>query len=126
MTTKIMLVDDALIMRMMLRDIIMKMGGCEIVAEASAPAQVMPLLAENKPDIVCLDLTLDDSPEPAGMALLGEIERSRPGTRVVIISAIDQKEITARALALGARAYIAKPFDAGEVAATLRRLGAGV
>ena len=120
MTTKIMLVDDALIMRMMLRDIIRKLDGCEVVAEAAGPAQVMPLFLEKKPDIVCLDLTLDDGPEPAGIALLGEIKKARPGTRVVIISALDQRDITARAIALGAQAYIAKPFNAEEVAAALR------
>jgi len=122
MTTKIMLVDDALIMRMMLRDIIRQLADCTIVAEAGKPELVMPLFREQQPDIVCLDLTLDDSQVPAGITLLAEIKRANPAVRMAIISALEQQEITDQALALGANAYITKPFNSGEVAATLHRL----
>lgn len=125
MATKIMLVDDALIMRMMLRDIIGKLDGFAVVAEAGKPELVMPLVAEHHPDIVCLDLTLDDSQVPAGITLLGEIKQSFPAVKVIIISALEQKEITDQALHFGASAYITKPFNAQEVAATLQRLTKG-
>ncbi len=118
---KVMLVDDALIMRMMLRDIVVRIG-FTVVAEAAKPADVLPLVEEKQPDIVCLDLTLDDSQVPAGITLLGEIKRKFPRVRVAIISALEQQEITEQALALGAGAYLTKPFNGDEVAATLRRL----
>ena len=121
MGTKVMIVDDALIMRMMLRDIL-KAAGCEIVAEVGIPALVLKKYDETSPDVVCLDLTLDDSLVPAGITLLDEIRKRNPRAKVIIISALEQKEITDQALKLGAKAYITKPFDKMEVAATIKRV----
>lgn len=121
MGTKVMIVDDALIMRMMLRDIL-KAAGCEIVAEVGIPALVLKKYDETAPDVVCLDLTLDDSLVPAGITLLDQIRQRNPRAKVIIISALEQKEITDQALKLGAKAYITKPFDRQEVAATIKRV----
>jgi len=93
-----------------------------IPAEVGIPALVLKKYDETSPDVVCLDLTLDDSLVPAGITLLDEIRKRNPRAKVIIISALEQKEITDQALKLGAKAYITKPFDKMEVAATIKRV----
>ena len=71
MANRILIVDDAAFMRMMIRDILSK-NGFEVVAEAADGAQAIEKYKEHKPDLITMDITM---PEMDGITALKEIRK---------------------------------------------------
>lgn len=115
----VMIVDDALFMRKVMRGILEERG-CRVVAEAASGIEAMRSLHEHTPDIIILDIIL---PDANGLDLLKSIFAVSPATRVAICSSIGQEPVISKALALGAGAFIQKPFSPEKVAAALAQLG---
>ena len=112
-----MIVDDAAVMRMRLRDILEPKF--KILAEAENGDQAISLYKEVKPDFVTLDITM---PGADGLQALESILSTNPDARVVIVSAVGQKQIVFQALSKGAKDFIVKPFDADRVLKAVNRL----
>ena len=112
-----MIVDDAAVMRMRLRDILEPKF--KILAEAENGDQAISLYKEVKPDFVTLDITM---PGTDGLQALENILNNNPDARVVIVSAVGQKQIVFQALSKGAKDFIVKPFDADRVLKAVNRL----
>lgn len=72
MANRILIVDDAAFMRMMIRDILVK-NGFEVVGEAQDGAQAIEKFKELRPDLITMDITM---PEMDGIAALKEIKKS--------------------------------------------------
>lgn len=118
MARTVMIVDDALFMRSILRGILEEHGH-RVVAEAASAAEAKQLLRETSPDIITLDIILPDS---NSLELLKEIVSTRPASRVLVCSAIGQDAIVAKALELGAKAFLQKPFSPEKVIEALNSL----
>ena len=73
MSKRILIVDDAAFMRMMIKDILTK-NGFEVVGEAADGVQAVEKYAELKPDLVTMDITM---PEMDGITALKEIKVNR-------------------------------------------------
>lgn len=114
----VLIVDDAEFMRAMLREIVQDLGWT-VVAEAGDGAEAVELQARLRPDLTLLDLTM---PTMDGNEALAAILARDPEARVVMITALGQKDQVLAAIKLGARDFILKPFDAERVGATLTRL----
>ncbi len=112
-----MIVDDASIMRMRLREILEKEFA--IVAEASNGEEALAMYNAHLPDFLTLDITM---PHMNGLRALKGILSSYPDARVVIVSAVGQKQIVFEALELGAKDFVVKPFDPERVLKAVRRL----
>jgi len=104
--TRVLVVDDSALMRRHLRDILERLGGCE-VALARNGVEALATLATFNPDVVTLDVNM---PEMDGLTCLSHIMTSRP-LPVVMVSSLTEEgaEITLQALALGAVDFIQKP-----------------
>ncbi|OEH85831.1 two-component system response regulator [Desulfuribacillus stibiiarsenatis] len=111
MTARIMIVDDAAFMRMMIKDILSK-NGFEVVAEAADGAQAVEKYKELKPDLVTMDITM---PEMDGIAALKEIKKVDPSAKVLMCSAMGQQAMVIDAIQAGAKDFIVKPFQADRV-----------
>ena len=120
MSATVMIVDDAIFMRSILRGI-MKDKGYTVVAEAASGIEAMKNLHIHKPDIITLDIIL---PDANGLDLLESILKARPQAKVVVCSSIGQDPIVAKALAHGAKAFIQKPFTPEKVLEVLQSLEA--
>ncbi len=118
MSHAVLIVDDAEFMRAMLREIVQDLGWT-VVAEAGDGPDAVALHARHNPDLVLLDITM---PTMDGNEALAAILARDPQARVVMITALGQKEQVLAAIKLGARDFIIKPFDPERVAATLTRL----
>ncbi len=118
MSHAVLIVDDAEFMRAMLREIVQDLGW-SVAGEAGDGAEAVELHAILKPDLVLLDITM---PTMDGNEALAAILARDPQAKVVMITALGQKEQVLAAIKLGARDFIIKPFDAERVAATLTRL----
>jgi two-component system chemotaxis response regulator CheY len=115
---RLLIVDDALIMRKMIRDVARE-AGWEVVAEGSNGREGVELYRSLRPDLVTLDLVM---PEMGGLDALVRIRGDDPDARVVIVTALDQKEMVAEAIGAGALDFIVKPFDRGRMLSLLTKL----
>jgi two-component system chemotaxis response regulator CheY len=120
MSATVLIVDDAVFMRNILRAII-KDKGYTVVAEAASGIEAMRNLHDHNPDIVILDIIL---PDVNGLDLLGSILKDRPQTKVAICSSIGQEQTIKKALDHGAKAFIQKPFTPEKVLVALGSLEA--
>jgi two-component system, chemotaxis family, chemotaxis protein CheY len=113
----ILLVDDAMIIRLILRKILTE-AGFEIAGEASNGAEAIRKYQEVKPDLVTMDITM---PEMGGIKALKAIREIDPNAKVVICSAMGQKSLIIEAMEAGALNFIAKPFDEAKVIETIQK-----
>ncbi len=104
---RLLVVDDALIMRAMIKDIA-KQAGWEIAGEATNGRECLERYRELAPDLVTLDIVM---PELDGVEALRQLRQEFPQANVVMVTAIDQKEKLSECIRLGARDFIVKPFD---------------
>jgi two-component system chemotaxis response regulator CheY len=111
MGTKVLIVDDAAFMRMMLRDILAK-NGFEVVGEADNGKIAVQMYSELKPDVVTMDITM---PEMDGIAAVKEIKAADPSAKVVMVSAMGQQAMVIEAIRSGAADFIVKPFQPDRV-----------
>ncbi len=105
---KILLVDDSAFMRKVLRDIF-ESAGYTNFSEAGNGTEAIQKFKSEKPDFIFLDIIM---PDVNGMDVLREIGSE---ARVIVVSAVGQKEMIEQAKTLGALDYIVKPFDRDQV-----------
>lgn len=111
MSNRILIVDDAAFMRMMIKDILSK-NGFEIVGEAADGQQAVEKYKELQPDLVTMDITM---PEMDGITALKEIRNINPNAKVIMCSAMGQQSMVIDAIQAGAKDFIVKPFQADRV-----------
>lgn len=114
---RILIVDDAAFMRMMIRDILTK-NNFEVAGEATNGDEAVTKFIELQPDLVTLDITM---PGMDGVSVLKKIREKDPAARVVMCSAMGQQAMVVEAIQNGARDFINKPFHPQKVVETLRR-----
>ena len=119
MNQTVMIVDDSFFMRNILRGMLEEKGYV-VVAEAASAIETMKKLHTHKPDIILLDIILPDS---SSLDLLQSIIEALPESSVVVCSAIGQELVIQRALELGAKAFVQKPFTPEKVIGVLESLG---
>ncbi len=112
-----MIVDDAAVMRMRLRDILATRYN--IVAEAENGLDAVQKCGEFRPDFVTMDITMA---EMNGMEALNRLLKAFPDAKIVMVSAMGQKQTVFQALAAGAKDFIIKPFDPDRVKLAIGRL----
>ncbi|OCS84260.1 response regulator [Caryophanon latum] len=117
MGNRILIVDDAAFMRMMIKDILTK-NGYEVVGEAADGIQAVEKYNELKPDLVTMDITM---PEKDGIAALKEIKAANPGATIIMCSAMGQQAMVIDAIQAGAKDFIVKPFQADRVIEAIQK-----
>lgn len=118
---KVLIVDDALFMRTMLRDIFDE-SGWHIVAESESGEQAIEDYNRFKPDIVTMDVVM---PEMSGIDALQKILTNDPDARIVVCSALGQKHLIIDAIQAGAKDFIVKPFKKEQVLEVVERVISG-
>ncbi len=117
MANKILIVDDAAFMRMMVRDILTK-NGFEVCGEANNGLEAIVKYKELKPDLVTMDITM---PEMDGIAALKEIKKFDPQAKVIMCSAMGQQGMVIDAIQAGAKDFIVKPFQPDRVVEAIKK-----
>ncbi len=108
---KILIVDDTLFMRTLLKNIIFS-GGHTIAGEAGDGDEAIAKYRELKPDLVTMDVVM---PKMNGIDALKEIRAFDQNARVIMCTAVGQEQMVKLAIKNGARGYIVKPFQAPKV-----------
>ncbi|MDR1571942.1 MAG: response regulator [Clostridiales Family XIII bacterium] len=115
---KILIVDDAAFMRMMVKDNLKKAGYTDFI-EAGNGEEAMNLFSEQNPDIVLLDITM---PVKDGIETLTDIKQKNPAAKVVMCSAMGQESMVVEAIKLGALDFIVKPFKPERLVQTVKSI----
>src|SRR5262244_1378512 len=108
MPKRVMIVDDAVFMRNMIRDIFSS-GGYEAIEKYRSL----------KPDLTTMDIVM---PYKSGIEATREIVKGDPKAVVVICSALGQESLVMEAIEAGAADFIVKPFRAEDVLAVVKKV----
>lgn len=103
----ILVVDDAMFMRTMLKNILVKQG-FTVIGEAGNGREALEQYKALKPDIVTLDITM---PEVDGLQAVKDIMAYDRNAKVIMCSAMGQQAMVLEAIQSGARDFIVKPFQ---------------
>lgn len=115
---RILIVDDAAFMRMMLKDILTK-NGFEVCGEAANGREALEKYKELHPDLTTLDITM---PEKDGISALKDIEAFDPTAKCIMCSAMGQQAMVIEAIQSGAKDFIVKPFQADRVLESVKKV----
>ena len=117
MAVRVLVVDDAAFMRMMVKDILSK-NGYEVVGEAENGMKAVEKFTELRPDLVTMDITM---PEMDGISAVKAIKKIDPKAKIVMCSAMGQQAMVIEAIQAGARDFIVKPFQQDRVLEAVRK-----
>jgi len=118
MAKRILVTDDALFMRVTLKNILTK-GGYEVVGEASNGRESVELYHQTKPDLVTMDITM---PEMDGITAVREIRKKYPDANIIMCTAMGQKNMVMEAVSAGAKDFIVKPFQPEKVLDAIQKI----
>lgn len=104
---RVLIVDDALIMRKRIRQIAEE-AGWQVAGEAKDGEEALDLYERESPDLVTMDIVM---PKMDGVTALQQLMQDDPHARVVMVSAVNQKEKLAQCIQAGAIDFIVKPFE---------------
>jgi two-component system chemotaxis response regulator CheY len=115
---KLLVVDDSNIMR---RAISKYLGNTslELVGTAGDGMEALKLFQETLPDLVTMDITM---PKMDGLDSLKKILEIKEDTKILVVSALSDKATGLKALTLGAKGFLSKPFTQEELVEEIRRV----
>lgn len=108
---KVMIVDDSMVMRNMIRDVLTK-NGFNVVGQAKCVADAVTMYQQIKPDLVTMDVVM---PGETGIEGVKKLVALDPAVRVLMVSGLNQKNLVIQAMENGAKDYIVKPFEADDL-----------
>ncbi len=106
----ILIIDDEKLIRWSLEKDLSKLGF--VVYEAENCRRAMSILKDSDPDLIILDQNL---PDGTGIEMLQNINESKSGTPVIMLTAVDKSDVAVQAMKLGAHDYITKPINFEEL-----------
>lgn len=118
MGKRILVVDDAAFMRMMIKDVLVK-NGYDVIGEAENGLKAIEKYKELTPDLVLMDITM---PELDGIQAVKQIKAFDAGAKIVMCSAMGQQAMVIESIQAGARDFIVKPFQAERVLEAIRKV----
>jgi two-component system NarL family response regulator len=121
--TRLLLVDDHLVVRIGLRGLLETQTDLEVVAEAAGGEAAVREFEKHRPDVTLMDLRMPDRSGPEAIAA---IRQKFPDARVLVLTTFDNDEDIFRALEAGAVGYLLKNTDSKSLLATIRAVHAGM
>lgn len=108
---RILIADDSAVIRKTLKRILIS-AGHDVVEEAKNGVEAVELYAKSQPDMVTMDISM---PIMSGIEAVKNIVNKYHDAKIIMISAIDEKNQVFEALECGAKHYIIKPFNENTV-----------
>ena len=119
--SSVMLVDDHTVLREGLRRCF-ELAGFEVVADVGDGESALEMLAQARPDVVLMDISL---PGRDGIQVTRQLRRQCPETAVVVLTMFADEPTVKEAFGAGAAAYLTKDCSASEIVATVRHVAEG-
>ncbi|GAB4183401.1 MAG: response regulator [Thermoflexibacter sp.] len=118
MSKKVLIVDDSLYMRTIIKDALSE-AGYEIIGQAANGESAIDMALELQPDIITLDNIL---PDMLGLDILRTLKEEGLASKILMISAVGQQSVIEEGLKLGAESYIVKPFSSEQLLEAVKKL----
>ncbi len=118
MTPRVLVVDDLPFMQSLLGDIL-RNAGMLVAAKAENGRDALAAYLATEPDVVLLDIAM---PEMDGLTALRKLRQLDPAARVVMCSALGEQSLIVKAIQLGARDFVIKPFRSERVLSAVTRV----
>jgi two-component system, chemotaxis family, chemotaxis protein CheY len=118
MSKRVLVVDDAVFMRNMIKDIFVA-AGFQVIGEASNGLEAVERYQELKPDLITMDIVM---PFRSGIDATREIIKQDPNAVVLMCSALGQESLVMEAIEAGAMDFVVKPFRAEDVLAVVNKV----
>lgn len=118
MSKRVLVVDDAAFMRMMVKDVLTK-NGYDVVGEAENGQKAIEKYKELTPDLVVMDITM---PEVDGIQAVKEIKSIDGDAKIIMCSAMGQQAMVIESIQAGAKDFIVKPFQADRVIEAVKKV----
>lgn len=122
MAIRVYLVDDHALVRTGMKLILAQEVDIEVVGEADSGEAALPAIRALKPDVVLCDLHL---PGISGLEVTERISRADYGSRVVVVSVLEDGPLPKRLIDAGAAGYLGKAGDAAELVRAVREVARG-
>ena len=119
---RILVVDDHTLFREGLTALLQAAADIEVVGEASSGEEAIALATELQPDIVLMDIRMDDV---NGIEATRRIRQAQPGIRVIMLTMVERDDSLLAALRAGAQSYILKGADKKQVLKTIHAVAEG-
>lgn len=116
--SKILIVDDAVFMRKVIRDLLTENNYTDLI-EAEDGTQAVAKYAEEKPDLVIMDITM---PSLDGIETIKQIREINPDATILMCSAMGHEVMVQEALTHGAKDFVVKPFKPERVIRAVKSL----
>lgn len=118
---KILVCDDSVLARKQLMDAVKEIADGAIFLEGRNGAEAIELYKKEKPDIVFMDIVM---PEKDGNEALSEIKAFDQDAVIIIVSSVGTQDQLKKAIQLGAKDFIQKPFEKNQISEIIElRLG---
>jgi two-component system, chemotaxis family, chemotaxis protein CheY len=118
MEARILITDDTIFTRTVLKSIL-SANGFKAILEAGNGEEAVRQYKQFKPDVVLMDITM---PIMDGLTALREIRTFDPDAKVIMCTALGQKNMVVDAIKSGARDFIVKPFQSNRVLESVTRV----
>jgi len=119
---RLLIADDHTLVRQGLRQLCEGLGGFTVVAEAENGAQAVALARTARPDVILMDIVM---PDLDGVRAIRHILRETPASRVIALTMYRQEAYMLDAIRAGARGYLLKTVDAGELITAIEAVHRG-
>lgn len=118
---KILVCDDSVLARKQLMDAVKEVATGAVFIEGKNGAEAVELYKKEKPDLVFMDIVM---PEKDGTTALSEIRAFDNDAVIIIVSSVGTQEQLKKAIQLGAKDFIQKPFETNQITEIIElRLG---
>ncbi|NLT37794.1 MAG: response regulator [Methanomassiliicoccus sp.] len=108
---KVMIVDDSMVMRAMIKDVLTK-EGFEVVGQAKNGKEALEQYPKLNPDLVTMDIIM---PGEHGTDVVKKMMDLDKDARIIIVSGLNQKNLVMQAMDNGAKEFLVKPFENKEL-----------
>lgn len=118
MPIKVLIADDAVFMRNMIKEVF-NHPDFEVVGEASNGIEAVEKYKELSPDITTMDIVM---PHKSGIESVRDIVKINKDAKIIMCSALGQESLVMEAIEAGAADFIVKPFKADKVLEIVRKV----
>jgi two-component system, NarL family, response regulator DegU len=118
----VVITDDHTLVRQGIRRYLEDADGIEVLGEASTGTEAVSVVGRARPDVAILDIRM---PEMDGIQAAREITEAHPDTRVIMLTAHDDRRLLVEAVRAGARGYVLKARDAEHLVRSVRLVAEG-